>query len=398
MSTVDWRQAPSEQQIESLRQRFPTEAFVDKVLTEKMRHRSDPPYQPQRIETVEDNLRAFLSKRIDEPFAINSIQSLAGGSSKEQFAFELQRVGAAGQVICERLVLRLEPPEGPVQTHRLREFQALEALYGALPVPRPYWVDADGSELSRPGLIYEFCAGVSRPPSGTQMSGAQQGYGEHYTRLLGPQFVDRLADIGLASWAHAKMSAFGVPRAGTTDAAMMGIEWWQRVWEEDRREAIPLMSFAARWLRDNAPVTDRISLVHGDYRTGNFLFDLDSGEITALLDWELVHLGDRHEDITYTMSPLMGSRDADGNLLVAGFYTQEDYLERYRRRSGLPVDPDRLVYYRIFNFWRQVVITYASSHRCLIGRKTHQDILAGASAMVGGIVFQTLHDALMEVM
>ena len=94
----------------------------------------------------------------------------------------------------------------------------------------------------------------------------------------------------------------------------------------------------------------------------------------------------------------MGSRDADGNLLVAGFYTQEDYLERYRRRSGLPVDPDRLVYYRIFNFWRQVVITYASSHRCLIGRKTHQDILAGASAMVGGIVFQTLHDALMEVM
>ena len=142
---------------------FPTEAFVDKVLTEKMRHRSDPPYQPQRIETVEDNLRAFLSKRIDEPFAINSIQSLAGGSSKEQFAFELQRVGAAGQVICERLVLRLEPPEGPVQTHRLREFQALEALYGALPVPRPYWVDADGSELSRPGLIYEFCAGRQSP-------------------------------------------------------------------------------------------------------------------------------------------------------------------------------------------------------------------------------------------
>jgi aminoglycoside phosphotransferase (APT) family kinase protein len=393
MIGADWRNAPTEQQIQSLRRRFPTEPRVDDALTRKMRGRSGPAYLPRRIESVEASLRTLLSTRLAGGFEIGLIRPLAGGSAKEQFSFELTRDGAT----AKKLVLRMEPPEGSVQTHRLREFQALDVLRETLPVPHPFWVDPDGSELGQPGLIYEFCRGVSRPPAGTQMSGAQQGYGEHYTRLLGPQFVERLAEIGVAPWAHADLSAFTPPRAGTTEATIMGIDWWERVWEEDRREAVPLMTYTARWLRDNAPVTERVSLIHGDYRTGNFLFDLDSGDITALLDWELVHLGDRHEDITYTMSPLMGSTDAKGRFLVAGFFPVDEYLDRYQRHSGLPIDADRLTYYKIFNFWRQVVITYATSHRAVIGRKTHQDILVGTSAMVAGVVFQSLHDALREV-
>jgi len=393
----DWRQAPTEAQIDGLRHTFPTEPYVDVALTRKMRGRADPPYHPQQLDVVATRLRDFLSNRIDERFDIGPLRTLAGGSSKEQFAFDLTRFNAAGAATVERLVLRLEPPEATVQTHRLREFQVLGALQGTLPVPAPYWVDPEGLELGQPGLIYAFCAGSSRPPAGSQASGPQQGYGDHYTRLLAPQFVDRLAEIGTAPWRHADMSAFEVPRVGTTDAAIMGIDWWQRVWEEDRPEAVPLMSFTANWLRRNAPVTDHISIVHGDYRTGNFLFDLDSGEITALLDWELVRLGDRHEDLTYNMSPLMGARDASGQLLVGGFYPVEEYLDRYARRSGLPIDLARVRYYTIFSFWRQVVITYASSHRCVLGRKTHQDILVGMSAMAAGAVFQSLHDVMKEV-
>lgn len=72
---------------------------------------------------------------------------------------------------------------------------------------------------------------------------------------------------------------------------------WHRAWEEDRVEALPLVTLAAQWLRDNAPSVDRISIVHGDYRVGNFLFDPKDGRFTAIMDWELVHFGDRHEDL-----------------------------------------------------------------------------------------------------
>ena len=54
---------------------------------------------------------------------------------------------------------------------------------------------------------------------------------------------------------------------------------------------------AANWLERNLPALDRASVVHGDYRAGNFLFDEASGRITAILDWELVHLGDPLEDL-----------------------------------------------------------------------------------------------------
>jgi len=158
------------------------------------------------------------------------------------------------------------------------------------------------------------------------------------------------------------------------------------------------MRFTSRWLRDNAPVTDHVSIVHGDFRTGNFLFDLDTGAITTLLDWEMVRLGDRHEDITYTMSPLMGSIDAKGELLVAGFFPVDEYLDRYRARSTLPIDADRVRYFRLYSFWKQVIITYASSHRAVLERKTHQDILVGASAMVAPPVLQSLLALLKEVL
>jgi len=291
-------------------------------------------------------------------------------------------------------VLRLDTCESIVQTHRLREFQILGALQGQLPVPTPYWIDVDGTWLGYPGLIYEFCQGVSRPPQNGQISGPQQGYGEYYRKLLAPQFVNRLADLALASWDESLLTAFDIPRPASNEAALQGVNWWQRVWEEDRIKPVPLMTATAEWLRQNAPVTDRISILHGDYRSGNFLFDLESGDITALLDWELVRFGDRHEDLAYGLNPLYYTWSPEGVKLCGGFLPREEYLARYEARSGLKVDLARLEYYEIFTYWKSVVITLASSARCVVGRKTHQDILVGMSYMIAPTLFQLLCNAM----
>ena len=394
MQFKDWRAAPTDAQIEAIRRRFPTEPAVDHTLTRKMRQRGQgSPYTPQKLETVSKALELYLSKRIEGPFTIEDVRLLSGGSSKEQFAFEIVRPGAPRQ----KLVVRMETPESTVQSNRLREFQVLASVQGHVPAPKPFWVDVDGEELSQPGLIYAFVSGVSRPPEGAKTAGPQQGYNEYYLRLLGPQFVNMLADIGTLDWSKSDHSALVVPKVGTTEAALMGVDHWERIWEEDRVEAYPMMTLIAKWLRENAPVCDHISFIHGDYRTGQFLFDVDTGEITAVLDWEMVRLGDRHEDISYNMLLAFASFDANGRQLISGFYPEEEYFERYQRRSGLPIDPKRVTYYRIYNLYKLCVIGLATSYRVILSRKTHHDTLGGLSAMMGAVNFHELLDEMRKV-
>ena len=69
--------------------------------------------------------------------------------------------------------------------------------------------------------------------------------------------------------------------------------------------------------------------MHGDYRLGNFLER--NGRITAILDWELVHLGDPVEDLGWAFLP----QYRGGTPLVCGLASEEDFLARYEARAGL---------------------------------------------------------------
>ena len=74
---------------------------------------------------------------------------------------------------------------------------------------------------------------------------------------------------------------------------------WLRDLDDDELEPQPITRAAIRWLRANPPPpAQRISVVHADYRTGNFLVD-ERGTIRGILDWELAHLGDPLEDLAW---------------------------------------------------------------------------------------------------
>ncbi|MFA5630638.1 MAG: phosphotransferase family protein [Porticoccaceae bacterium] len=375
MSKYQLKQHPTEAWKAQLRERFPTHSHVDETLTRKLDRRAGPTHRSQSVDEVIEKLTAFLSKRIDAPFAIADVRSLAGGSSKEQYAFDIiPRDG--GQPETRHYVLRMRPAESIVETHVLREYQALKAARHALPVPEVFWHDAQGDELGQPAIISEFRPGVTAPPYKGAYS-PKRGFDEKYRALLAPQFTRHFANLAKLDWRASDMSAFDKPKPGTNEAAISSINWWQRVWEEDSFEPHPLMQIAARWLRDNAPVSDHISIVHTDFRKGNFLFDLESGEITAILDWELAHLGDRHEDLAFFLSPLFASHDENGVYLVGGLMPRDVFLDEYQNISGLPVDEQRIDYYRIFNAWRTAINTLATGARCMFGQKTHQDIRVG---------------------
>jgi aminoglycoside phosphotransferase (APT) family kinase protein len=115
--------------------------------------------------------------------------------------------------------------------------------------------------------------------------------------------------------------------------------------EADEMHPQPIVRAAIRRLRARPPpAAMKIAVVHGDFRTGNFLHD-GAGRIVALLDWEMAHLGDPLEDLGWALDPLW-SRPDDHR--ISGMIPRDDALAIWRRTSGLEINPAALDWWSLF--------------------------------------------------
>lgn len=103
----------------------------------------------------------------------------------------------------------------------------------------------------------------------------------------------------------------------------------------------PIIALALHWLADHLPVTAAPVLVHGDLRLGNIM--ATAGGLAAILDWELAHIGDAHEDLAYGCMTVwrFGAIDRP----AFGLASLDRYCAAYEAAGGGPVDRDR------FHFW-----------------------------------------------
>jgi aminoglycoside phosphotransferase (APT) family kinase protein len=374
----DPRDRPSEEYIATVRDRYPTEREIDRVLTRKLERRGGPPFAPLSVARMTECLHAFLEAHVEGSFTVSDARWLSGGASKIQLGFTLEWDAQGAGRTKTRLAARMEPTESLNTTSRLREFQLLRAFEGILPVPPVHWVDEEGQWFPEPTLVYAYAEGVTRPTAATTglISGTGTNFGPGLRAQLGRQFVEHLAMIHTFDHATAELDAFDRPAVGTTESALAQLNRARRVWEEDRGEDLPIVDVAADWLTENLPVLDHVSVVHGDYRAGNFLFDESDGRITAWLDWERGSLGDRHRDLAWTTAYSFGHFAEDGKTyLVSGVVPLETFFEDYERASGLTVDPERLKYYTIFNRYQLILSTLGTAYRVIRLGKSHQDVL-----------------------
>lgn len=110
----------------------------------------------------------------------------------------------------------------------------------------------------------------------------------------------------------------------------------------------PILALALRWLEANIPPPVTPRLVHGDFRLGNLMFE--HGRLTGVLDWELAHLGDWHEDLAFgCMTVWRFSRpDRPGY----GLTSVEELAAAYQAAGGEPFDPARFRFWTIYRtFW-----------------------------------------------
>ncbi|MFM0027287.1 phosphotransferase family protein [Paraburkholderia madseniana] len=384
------KDSPSAEWISAIRQRFTVEKEIDHILTRKLERRSGPGYSPITLASLVQSVESLLRTEIGDTFEIKDTRWLSGGASKLQMAFTLEwnRPGAGFENTA--MVLRMEPAESIVETSRLREFQLLKACEAVVPVPSVFWCDAQARHLPYPALIYGFAPGVTKPSNASSgVSGLATHLPELVRNRLAPQFVANLAAIHLHDYRNADLSAFDVPRIGTTQCAEWGIDHWDRIWEEDSDEDIPLMRVVSAWLRRNMPVLDRASIVHSDYRTGNFLFTEHDLKISAWLDWELGRIGDRHQDLAWTTNRAFGHLDQDGKtFLVCGLMPEAQFFEQYEKASGMPVSARTVHWYKIYNSYSIAVLTLATGYRIARNGKTHQDVLVTWLIGIGYMILE----------
>ena len=105
----------------------------------------------------------------------------------------------------------------------------------------------------------------------------------------------------------------------------------------------PIIALGIKWLEDNCPDECTPVLNHGDYRLGNVL--AQDSKLTGVLDWELAHFGDPHEDLAFGCMAVW--RFARYDRPALGLGTLEEYFAAYEAAGGVKIDRERFRYWTI---------------------------------------------------
>ena len=144
------------------------------------------------------------------------------------------------------------------------------------------------------------------------------------------------------------------------NSATADLEVWAGIAGQRIQRPSPFVDYAVPFLREHFPgEPGRLVVVHGDTGPGNILWD--GRRITALLDWELTHIGDPHDDLAF-----MSVRAAMHGIELADFSTEAGV--RYFAHTGLAPDEGRLRYWQAVGVLRNVITCQASISNPVRGR------------------------------
>ena len=319
-----------------------------------------PPTEEERVARL---LRTFLSARQDASGRISDLRRAGSGRSRDNWLFDLVDDGDR-----EPLILRTDPDGGLIETDRAVEFGVLRALEGSgLPTPVARWLDADGSALARPSLIMRRLPGVC---DYRVLRNPDRPLDERIR--LAHSFCELLARVHAVRWRE-----LGLDRVLTDPgppAARAELDRWTDILRTDQLEPWPELEYASSVLAARAPRSPDTVLVHADFKPGNIL--LDGDRITALLDWELAHLGDPLEDLGWVTQPLRA-----GEHTIEGSWHAEDLIAHYEAVTGAPVDRTALAWWTAYSSFKTAVMQVSGLRAFLEGRaeepyRPHRRVLA----------------------
>jgi len=288
------------------------------------------------------NLAAYIRHRLPdaEGVEVTGLERIFGGASRETYRFVLS-YHLNGQALSRPLILRRDPPGSLIETQRAVEFEAYRAFYGsAVPVPEPLWLEEDAHWLDYPFFIMQEVQGFEANPQLIVLP----PYAEHAQRFAERKWTI-LGEIAKAD--PAALGLIGVMEPVAPDQCWQReLAHWEKAIDQDELAPQPVIRAAIRWLRRHPPPpAQKISVVHADFRTGNFLYDTE-GRIHAILDWEMAHLGDPLEDLAWGLNPVWRWAHDER---AGGLVPQDEAIRIWERASGLRAVPEALHWWEVFS-------------------------------------------------
>ncbi|WP_421841452.1 phosphotransferase family protein [Mycobacterium sp.] len=296
-----------------------------------------------------DILPAALRPVLRGKVAIENLRLLTGGASRSTWAFNAVVGGTR-----HSLILRIGPLDGIHAGMELEAWVQSAAAAAGAPVPRILTSDDSAAALGNPFLICQKVEGetiVRRIQR--QLDDAGRG------RLL-RQCAQALAAIHQADARD--------PRLARGDQI---VQWRERLDAMGDNTATFEWGFA--WLAAHQPPPSPEVLVHGDYRMGNLV--VDSSGLAAVLDWELVHIGEAYEDLAWfcIRAWRFGAPASRG---AGGLDTIESFLRSYEEASGTTVDRVVFHWWLVLATLRWGVICRYQAERHLSGRVRSVELAA----------------------
>ncbi len=306
-----------------------------------------------------DRLADYLGPRLSiETDRIEILQFPAGSSNLTYLI----------KIADSEYVLRRPPFGNTVKTaHNMRrEFEVLSKLSKVYPpAPKPVLFCGDDSVIGSDFYLMERREGLiirGTIPDSVRNSPELQ-------RKVCESFVANLTELHKIDHEVAGLSDLGKPEG----YCRRQVEGWTKRYFAAKTDEHPELEAAIAWLNENIPVESGASLVHNDYKFDNIMLDPDDlTNITAVLDWEMVTVGDPLMDLGTTLGYWM-SKDAGEEMLNMPFnprilmenISRKELVEMYTEASGRDV-PDILFYY-VFGTFKIAVICQQIYARFLKG-------------------------------
>ncbi|SIN75280.1 phosphotransferase family protein [Agromyces cerinus] len=266
------------------------------------------------------------------------------------------------------LVLRRGPrPPLPKSTHDMVRESRIQLLVKAagIPVPDIVAVCADDSVLGVPFYVMDHLDGVvitDDEPAGLDTP--------EQRRATAFAAVDALVTLH-----GVDVGSGGLERVGRPDGYLeRQVSLFSSLWDASTRRSVPEIASVASWLAANTPKSQRASVVHGDYRIGNLMFEHGAPpRVLAILDWEMATVGDPLADLGYFLATYAEAGAATTPLELTpvtrrlGSPSRAELAARYGAATGL--DLSDLRWYQALALWKAAVFCEAIYTRWLNGER-----------------------------
>ncbi|MFA4940968.1 phosphotransferase family protein, partial [Brevundimonas sp.] len=266
-----------------------------------------------------------LMARVAGPGVLSGLERLSGGANMESFAFDWAGPEGGGAYVLRRAPSADYMADRPFG-HGDEAALVMAAFDAGVKAPEVVGVLEPGDGLGTGYVMRRVMAEVSP------------------AKILADPPSSLLGDLGRELARIHAIPMESVPDAiplMDTATALAELKARFGSYGGDR----PVIALAIKWCEDHLPAPVSPVLVHGDYRMGNVMVDVgkEGGGLAAVLDWELAHRGDAHEDLAFGCMTVWRFGQLDKPAFGVG--SLADYFAAYEGAGGVKVDPAR------FRFW-----------------------------------------------